>query len=447
MNKTLTLEITAVYDKLKSALSSIASLFKDAFDFTKAEIQFNRLLGDFDKATKLVRELREAGKTGAFGFSELAAGMKSLLKYSGGDLGTDTLNKLADFAAATDTPLETLTKTFGRFYQSLSTGGTDFERTVRELENFGLITKELKTQLIEMGAKGTPAIEIWKLINQQLEKFNGVNEELTNTTEGQLEKFGNELKDIGVTLAESLIPAISAVLPLIEASIPLIDGAARSISGLIGYSAKFAKNTIGYAWDGVKAAGGVIWDGAMAVSDIVLEGIKSFDLIPDKVKDAAVIIHENTKQFPELLQDEYKDFYSRPEKPTYDNVEKPNKTVEATLQNVTVDTSKPVEQETKKAEGYSNALLDALSEITNEYNDQVNKVRQLNDALINLSKTLTQAYSSSLTTTGKIGGYQSQVEQTRAAATFNPELNELQTQTEILKSIRDNAQTQYGLTL
>lgn len=399
INKTLTLEITAVYDKLKSALSSIASLFKDAFDFTKAEIQFNRLLGDFDKATKLVRELREAGKTGAFGFAELAGGMKNLLKYSGGDLGTDTLNKLADFAAATDTPLDSLTKTFGRFYKSLSTGGTDFERTVRELENFGLITKDLKTQLIEMGEQGTPAIEIWKLINQQLEKFNGVNDELTQTTQGRLEKFGNELKDIGIKIVEALIPAISALLPYIEAAIPYIEKIGQ------------------------------------AIKDYLTDPEKRDLVTPEPTPDTSRGIPV-TRRGPngQLIVD-----YIKPgATPT---------PVEAALQNVTVDTSKPVKQEAKKVEGYSKALSDAMSEITKDYNDQLRKVKNLDDALKNLSQTMSQAYASSLTTTGKIGGYQSQAEQARAAATFNPELNELQVQTEILKNIRDNAKTQYGLTL
>lgn len=398
MNKTLTLEITAVYDKLKSALSSIASLFKDAFDFTKAEIQFNRLLGDFDKAKKLVRELREAGKTGAFGFAELAGGMKNLLKYSGGDLGTDTLNKLADFAAATDTPLDSLTKTFGRFYQSLSTGGTDFERTVRELENFGLITKDLKTQLIEMGAQGTPAIEIWKLINQQLQKFNGVNDELTQTTQGRLEKFGNELKDIGVKLIEALIPAIEALFPYIEAAIPYIQAVGQ------------------------------------AIKDYLTDPEKKDWVTPEPLPDLSRGVPVTRRGPNGQLITEY--------------VKGPRQTpIEAALQNVTVDTSKPVKQETKKVEGYSKALSDAMSEITKDYNDQLRKVKNLDDALKNLSQTMTQAYASSLTTTGKIGGYQSQAEQARAAATFNPELNELQVQTEILKNIRDNAKTQYGLTL
>lgn len=109
--------------------------------------------------------------------------------------------------------------------------------------------------------------------------------------------------------------------------------------------------------------------------------------------------------------------------------------------------SKKTEEETKKVEGYANAYSEAVKAIKDDYADQLKKVKDLDGALKRLSQTMTQAYSSSLTTTGKIGGYQSQAEQARATATSNPELSELKVQTNILTQIRDQAKREYGLTL
>lgn len=413
MEKTLTLNVKANVMAALAALKQLGQYFTLAFKFEKAEVEFKHLIGNIDEAKRHVEELRQMGQTGAFGFDELASASKTLINFSDGVLkGTTYLNTLADASAATGIPLDTLAKNVGKLYSKLASGD-DITKTVEQLEKAGIISADLSNELITMYENGEPLADIWNKLTTSLEEFGQTNNDITNTAGGQIDKLKNEVDDIGASFAENFFGPIKEAAPEISDALKGIGAVVGTIGAGLGKIAGWVSKVIG----GFVALGKVAKD--------LIPGMKESDwndqLAENIMKETQA---DNEKKAAEegLKKAEEKRKIAQQEKIEREEAAK---------------RLAQMEKDTKAAKEAERERLKAVQELNRQYSKQQSLVNSIESNIKKQASILMAGYSSAISTTGRMGGYQSTTELGFANKMpgADPQLDELRKQTTILQKL------------
>lgn len=183
---------------------------KAAADFEQTAIAFNTMIGDADKAKKMLKEMSEFAAKTPFTLPEVEAGAKQLLAMGS---STDTLlgemKMLGDVSAGLSVPMERLVLNFGQVR-------TQGKLTGRELRDFNVagvpiiaeLAKNLKVskddiaKMVEKGKIGFDDVsKAFKTMTSDGGKFENLMDKQSKTFSGVV----SNLKDNAVRLARDLM--------------------------------------------------------------------------------------------------------------------------------------------------------------------------------------------------------------------------------------------------
>ncbi len=116
---------------------------------------------------------------------QVEAASTALQQYGGSAINTkQSMQALANAAAATGTPINTLAGQLGSMYQMLSSGEAGTSRLVRMLVNMKVVTGEQAAQLNQLSQAGASSNQIWSQLMTDMAKFNGSAQNYANTFAG-----------------------------------------------------------------------------------------------------------------------------------------------------------------------------------------------------------------------------------------------------------------------
>ena len=219
--------VRTLTNSLAPLLKALALAATFRFVFVKtAELQTQRtaliqLTGSVDKANKIISELQAFGNVTPFTSSELIEQSKRLkaFGFETEDL-VDTVKRLSDVAGATGADLSGISTAFG---QILAKGKLQREEELQLLERGVDITSELKRITGLQGDEFESAMRKGKigadLVNQALINltseggvfFGGATKQ-SQTLNGQLSTFQDNVETLARTIGEVLTPALMGAL-------------------------------------------------------------------------------------------------------------------------------------------------------------------------------------------------------------------------------------------
>ncbi|WP_161604325.1 tape measure protein [Roseiconus nitratireducens] len=203
------------------AAQAFGSFLRDsarvAADFESAKVSFGVLLGDAQKASKLLDDLNDFGLATPFNVRELREATRQLLAYgvSAEDVLT-TLKSLGDIAAGTQSNLGDVAEIYGRVLTSNRLQGEEINRLQdRGIPILRLLSKQLDRNVADirkMAAQGEIGIRELQRAFVELTteggKFSGQMQELSKTTLGQLSSFEDEVAEFKREIGEGLLPEL-----------------------------------------------------------------------------------------------------------------------------------------------------------------------------------------------------------------------------------------------
>ena len=219
--------VRTLTNSLSPLLKALALAATFRFIFVKtAELQTQRtaliqLTGSVDSANKIISELQAFGNVTPFTSSELIEQSKRLkaFGFETADL-VDTVKRLSDVAGATGADLSGISTAFG---QILAKGKLQREEELQLLERGVDITSELKRITGLQGEEFESAMRKGKigadLVNQALINltseggvfFGGATKQ-SQTLNGQLSTFQDNVETLARTIGEVLTPALMGAL-------------------------------------------------------------------------------------------------------------------------------------------------------------------------------------------------------------------------------------------
>ncbi len=214
-----TIAITAVSVAATQTLQAVSEL-------QKAQISYETILGDPEKAKRTLRELNElALESPFFGIQTLRTQGKQLLAVGvGASELTDTLKTLGDIAAGVDVPLSRLALNYG---QVLAQG----KLTGRELRDFAVagvpLVSELAKQLnvadkavFDMVSRGEIGFDQVKKALEGMTteggRFNNLMNRMGETLPGKLSKIADNMILIGERLGSAIAGPAGSLLDTVE---------------------------------------------------------------------------------------------------------------------------------------------------------------------------------------------------------------------------------------
>ena len=210
------MNIRAGFGMLRTAISSAMEFMRKTFAFEKMTVQFRTLIGNMDEARAHMRMLQELGNTPPFSLEEFAAASRQLMVMTDGALGfKKSLELVGDAAAATGQPIQNLAHELGRAF-AIIRDGQPLTRATMGLRNMGAITPEVAAKLDELQKSGASTIEIWKSLEEHLQRFEGAMKETEQTGEGLVaaieSQWDNSLRTFGRALLETVKDGLGVLL-------------------------------------------------------------------------------------------------------------------------------------------------------------------------------------------------------------------------------------------
>ncbi len=253
-------ELDQTLNKLKSTLvgvaggvASVATLEKLGRqvmnvrgEFQQLEIAFSTMLGDGEKANKLMSQLINTAAKTPFDLKGIAQGAKQLLAYGiAADDVNDTLVRLGDIAAGLSVPLNDLVYLYG----TTMVQGRMFTQDLRQFQGRGVplmealadtmgVTKDEVSELVSTGKVG--AAEFQKAIlslTDEGSKFGGLMDKQAKSITGQIGNIQDGIdmmfNEIGQKSEGVINKALSGVSTLVE-NYEKVGKAVLAVAGTYG---------------------------------------------------------------------------------------------------------------------------------------------------------------------------------------------------------------------
>jgi hypothetical protein len=240
------------------AILTVKKAFEKAGEMERFEVQFRTLLGTMGAATQRMKELSTFAASTPFELPEIAQASKTLQTLTDGALATgDGLRIVGDAAAASGADFGELAVTIGRVYAATQAGSATIGAEINRLVELGIVSVETKNKLqglLEAGKKGS---EVWAVAEQDLNRFSGSMENLSETLEGKVSTMSDAWAELLRTFAQPLLPSAKEQTDNITGLFDTLKGAAnilgQSFKGLFAYIAGGVDMVIG-GWFAVGAA-------------------------------------------------------------------------------------------------------------------------------------------------------------------------------------------------
>lgn len=169
----------------------------------RSTMQFTTLMGDADKATAHVADLFEFAANTPFESQEIIDASLRLQTFGGEALNTmDNLTLVGDAAAAVNAPIDEVAFWVGRLYSNLQ-AGQPFGEAAARLQELGIMTPQVRTELETMQATGASGNEMWATMQGNLAGFTGAMELQAGTWQGLMSTIKDNLM---MAAAEGLRP-------------------------------------------------------------------------------------------------------------------------------------------------------------------------------------------------------------------------------------------------
>jgi hypothetical protein len=138
-----------------------------------AELQFGTLMGSAEAAEKHVASLFEFAAKTPFETEPILTASRHLLIFGGEALNTEeNLTRVGDAAAALAAPMDEVAFWVGRAY-SMVNSGKPFGEAAMRLQELGVISPEVRTEMEALAAAGAPVTEVWGIMEERLDTFGG----------------------------------------------------------------------------------------------------------------------------------------------------------------------------------------------------------------------------------------------------------------------------------
>ena len=266
------MNIRAGFGMLRTAISSAMEFMRKTFAFEKMTVQFKTLIGNMDEARAHMRMLQELGNTPPFSLEEFAAASRQLMIMTDGALGyKKSLELIGDAAAATGQPIQNLAHEVGRAF-AIIRDGQPLTRATMGLRNMGAITPEVAAKLDELQKSGASTVEIWKTLEEHLQRFEGAMKETEQTGEGLVgaikSQWDTSLRTFGEALLETAKDGLGALLEKMkelnedgtialwaEETMEWLDNVAEGFA----YVGRVAGSVFKGLWNGIKGTLGTAW--------------------------------------------------------------------------------------------------------------------------------------------------------------------------------------------
>lgn len=272
---------------IQSAASAVQGIFshlwnaiKESFKFESLTIQFKTLLGSMEDARERMAALAEFAEVTPFNLEEVVKASRTLTVFSDGALGTEySLRLVGDAAAAVGAGFDEVAFWVGRAYAMIK-GGQPFGEAAMRLQELGILTPAVRTEMEALQASGAKNSEVWEAFTTRLEEFGGAMEDLSQTGDGltstledtwtaAVREFGDAFQDaakesIGFlinllgklkadgTIKEWAQAALEALTPLKDLITAILGGGEERSSALKA-AWDYLKSVFKYGADLVKA--------------------------------------------------------------------------------------------------------------------------------------------------------------------------------------------------
>lgn len=169
---------------IQGVFSKLWGAIKESFKFESLTIQFKTLLGSTEEAKRRMASLAEFAEVTPFNLEEVVKASRTLTVMSDGALGTEySLRLVGDAAAATGASFEEVAFWVGRAYAMIK-GGQPFGEAALRLQELGILTPTVRTEMEALQASGAKNSEVWEAFTRRLEEFDGAMEDLSQTGDG-----------------------------------------------------------------------------------------------------------------------------------------------------------------------------------------------------------------------------------------------------------------------
>lgn len=191
-----------------------------AADMQTAQLQMKYVIRDGGNVSQLLEEIRDFGAESPFEFPELQSSAKQLAGFgvASKDL-IQTMRNLGEVASATGVSIEDISRVYGQMLSK----GTIQQEQLNQLAEKGVpvyeaLAKALgksETEVRSMISSGQLGRKEVKLLGDELGKmFGGATAAQAETFNGQWSTFTDTMHELGVSLGETTLPAMTEMLRL-----------------------------------------------------------------------------------------------------------------------------------------------------------------------------------------------------------------------------------------
>ena len=168
-----------------------------------AELQFTTLLGSSEAAEAHVASLFEFAAKTPFETEPIITASKHLEVFTQGALNTEEgLTLVGDAAAALSVPMDEVAFWTGRAYAAIK-GGQPFGEAAMRLQEMGILTPEVRTEMEKLQKEGASSAEVWALLEGEMGRLEGSMELQANSWSG----LTSTIKDnVAILNAEAFAP-------------------------------------------------------------------------------------------------------------------------------------------------------------------------------------------------------------------------------------------------
>jgi tape measure domain-containing protein len=197
---------------------------KFAADLEKQKVAFETLLGDAEKANELFSDLKEFSAETPLQLDDITSGAQKLLAFgSSAEEVQEQLRRLGDIAQGDAQKMDSMIRAFGKIQ---TRGKATMEELnmvidagvpiIQELANGFGVTEE---ELFKMVSAGKVSFEDFNAAIERMTssggQFNGMLEEMSQTTSGKFSTAMDNLKLAAAELGENLLPVVNDILDTI----------------------------------------------------------------------------------------------------------------------------------------------------------------------------------------------------------------------------------------
>jgi hypothetical protein len=224
-------------------------------------LQFRPLLGSLDRAKERVKELQNFAVKTPFELNEIVEANKMLEVLTQGALSTEKgMTLVGDASSVAGESFSDTARQVGRLYDGLMSGRPVGEATMR-LQEMGIISGATRNQIEAMQASNASGIEIWKIMEKQLERNTGAMDEQSKSLEGLQSTSADTQNQMQAGFSTGFLEGekagTEAAIKMMEAITPVMENLGKEIGEVDGKWAKF-KLGIVEAVTGNKAFGATV---------------------------------------------------------------------------------------------------------------------------------------------------------------------------------------------